>query len=155
MLEAIAYNPTRAVLHTDASVMPADRTDWRSWNYGRTVRCAGKPGDEYASWVVYYLNHLQDFSCATDFFLSLDCPLRIDEGRVVADISYRHPVFTAEVRAIQPEIHTVNDSGRVKFAGSYFHARKLGPDIVGSHESAFDSGVAAAESVLRHRLEMT
>ncbi|TCO60625.1 NAD(P)/FAD-dependent oxidoreductase [Actinocrispum wychmicini] len=144
MLEAIAYHPTRAVLHTDPAVMPANTADWRSWNYGRT-----RHRDEYASWVVYYLNHLQDFRCDTDFFVTLDCPLRIREDRVIADIRYRHPVFTAEVRRLQREIHTVNEDSRVKFAGSYFHARKLGPDIVGSHESAFDSGRAAAESLLR------
>jgi predicted NAD/FAD-binding protein len=134
MLAAINYHPTVTVLHTDTAVMPSNKADWRSWNYGR----AGA-----GTWVVYYLNRLQDFDCDRDFFVSLDC--------VIAEIHYRHPVFTAEVRRLQREIHTVNEGSRIKFAGSYFHSRRLGPDIVGSHESAFDSGQAAAESVLRHK----
>ncbi len=140
MLAAIEYHPTRAVLHTDPTIMPASRTHWRSWNYGRS------PG--LRSWVVYYLNRLQDFPCEKNFFVSLDCPLRIRDEHVIADLQHRHPIFTTEVRRLQREIHSVNEGSRVKFAGSYFHSRRLGPDIVGSHESAFDSGQAAADSVL-------
>ncbi|AHH98388.1 NAD(P)/FAD-dependent oxidoreductase [Kutzneria albida] len=142
-LSAIAYHPTRAVLHTDPTVLPADRDTWRSWNYGRL--------GERHSWVVYYLNRLQDLTASRDYFLTLDCPLPIRPEAVLAEKSFRHPVFTAEVRRMQPTLHAVNEGSRVKFAGSYFHARRLGPDIVGSHESAFDSGLAAAESVLRDR----
>ncbi|XVV01167.1 NAD(P)/FAD-dependent oxidoreductase [Actinosynnema sp. CA-248983] len=140
LLEVVAYHPTRATLHTDPAVQPTPRETWRSWNYGRRGE---------STWVNYYLNDLQCFTAADDYFLTLDSGVDIDPDRVVADLSYRHPVFTIEARRIQSEIYSVNDGqSRVKFAGSYFHSRKMGPDILGMHESAFDSGMAAAESVV-------
>ncbi|WP_219820005.1 hypothetical protein [Streptomyces sp. SM1] len=76
--------------------------------------------------------------------------MQIREECIIEDISYRHPVFSAPTRKLQSDMYSINESGsRVKLAGSYFHSRKMGPDIIGSHESAFDSGSAAAESVLR------
>ncbi|GII63049.1 dehydrogenase [Sphaerisporangium krabiense] len=144
-LEVIRYHGTRTVLHTDASVMPADRERWRSWNYGRVGE-----GEDQRSWVVYYLNELQHLRAGADYFVTLDCPLPIREDAVIQEMAYRHPVFTTEVRALQRDIHTINDDGsRIKLAGSYFHSRKMGIDIIGSHESAFDSGAAAADAVRR------
>ncbi|MCX4571440.1 MULTISPECIES: NAD(P)/FAD-dependent oxidoreductase [Streptomyces] len=144
-LEAVRYHPTRATLHTDAAVMPKDTAGWRSWNYGRR-----QVDGQQASWVNYYLNDLQCLTASRDYFLTLDSGVPIREECVVADISYRHPVFSLPARRLQADIHSVNDSGsRVRFAGSYFHSRKMGPDIIGSHESAFDSGSAAAESIRR------
>jgi predicted NAD/FAD-binding protein len=149
LLEAIAYHPTRATLHTDPRVLPADRAAWRSWNYGRV----GNDGD-YATWVVYYLNELHGLDSATDYFLTLDSGVDIAPDHIISDIAFRHPVFTVEARRLQTEIYAINQvDSPVKFAGSYFHSRKMGPDIIGLHESAFDSGMAAAESVrasLRH-----
>lgn len=144
-LEVIRYHDTCALLHTDDSVMPADRRRWRSWNYGRIGH-----GDQQQSWVVYYLNELQHLNAAKDYFVTLDCPLPIRDDAVIEEMAYRHPIFTTEVRALQRDIHSINnEDSRIKFAGSYFHSRKMGIDIIGSHESAFDSGVAAAEAVRR------
>ncbi|WP_249124354.1 NAD(P)/FAD-dependent oxidoreductase [Saccharopolyspora erythraea] len=143
-LEAVRYHRTKVDLHTDPAVMPADRSRWRSWNYGRVRR-----DDTQDSWVVYYLNELQGLTSEHDYFVTLDCPVPVDESRVIERFDYRHPIFTIDVRRMQPDIHSVNEGSRVKFAGSYFHSRRMGPDIVGSHEAAFDSGAAAAESVRR------
>ncbi|MEU5692914.1 FAD-dependent oxidoreductase [Actinosynnema sp. NPDC020468] len=140
LLEAISYSPTRATLHTDAAVQPTPRDTWRSWNYGRSGE---------ATWVNYYLNDLQEFTADRDYFLTLDSGVPIAPEKVVADLSYRHPVFTTQARRLQSDIYSINAGPtRVKFAGSYFHSRKMGPDILGMHESGFDSGMAAAEAVL-------
>ncbi|WP_100444511.1 NAD(P)/FAD-dependent oxidoreductase [Glycomyces xiaoerkulensis] len=142
-LEVIEYNPTRATLHTDASVMPTDRGSWRSWNYGKR-----RQNGEQRSWVNYYLNDLQDLEADQDLFLTLDSGVPIREDHIIQDMTYRHPVFSLPARQLQSDIHSINHAdSRVKFAGSYFHSRKMGPDIIGSHESAFDSGAAAAEAV--------
>lgn len=144
-LDVIKYHPTRATLHTDVSVMPTDRSVWRSWNYGKVGT-----GPETDAWVVYYLNYLQDFTSSTDYFVTLDSPRPIRDESIIVDLSYRHPILNMETRRLQHEISAVNgDNSRVKFAGSYFHSRAMGPDIIGMHESAFDSGIAAAEAVVR------
>lgn len=146
ILEEIGYQPTRATLHTDSSVLPVPRERWRSWNYGRVRTERGQD-----SWVVYYLNDLQLLSSETDYFLTLDSGVPIREESIIADLSYRHPVITTEVRRMQPEIRALNSAGsRVGFAGSYLHSRKMGVDIIGMHESAFDSGAAAAEAMFEH-----
>ena len=38
VLGAIRYHPNRAVLHTDASVLPRRRKAWAAWNYARAAR---------------------------------------------------------------------------------------------------------------------
>lgn len=144
-LAAIRYHGTRTLLHSDASVLPADRQRWRSWNYGRIG-----DGEEQQSWVVYYLNNLQHLTAERDYFVTLDCPIEVRDETVIREMAYRHPIFNTEVRSLQRDIYSINaDESRIKFAGSYFHSRKMGIDIIGSHESAFDSGVAAADAVLR------
>ncbi|MDA0167628.1 FAD-dependent oxidoreductase [Solirubrobacter taibaiensis] len=143
-LDRVAYSRTHAVLHTDPSVVPGDRSRWQSWNYGRATR-EGRT----QSWVAYYMNRLQGFTSEHDYFVTLDCPLQIDPDRVIREMHFTHPIITCEVRAMQDDIYHLNNRSRVKFCGSYFHSRKIGPDLIGSHESAFSSGVHAAAAILR------
>lgn len=144
LLGAIGYHPSTAVLHTDPAVMPRDRENWRSWNYGRTT-----VGGTTTPWVVYYLNQLHCFSSATDYFVSVACPIAPRDELVIAEIPYEHPTFDLGARHIQDEIDSLGDGSRIKFAGSYFHSRRYGPDSLGNHDTAVGSGVSAAERVLR------
>lgn len=147
ILREIPYYPNTVYLHSDPSCLPADRSAWRSWNYGKAD---GPNGPR--TWAVYYLNELQQLNSGRDFFLTLGEGPQPDPRHVIAELEYRHPIFSDKARAAQRDIHSVNGlNSRVKFAGSYFHSRQLGPDIIGGHESAFDSGAAAAAAVL-HRL---
>lgn len=144
MLTEIGYNETRATLHTDRACQPAPPEKWRSWNYVRSG-----PDDNPQTWVNYYLNRLQDFESTTDYFLTLDSGIPIDPARIIRDFRYRHPVLTQRVRDLQTELPGINrGESRLAFAGSYFHSRKMGIDVMGNHEAAFDSGCAAAEAVL-------
>lgn len=144
-LEVVKYHPTRATLHTDATLMPANRADWRSWNYGRI-----QGGGRHHSWVTYNLNSLHGLSCGTDYFVTLDSPCPIRDESIIEDIAYRHPVFNMDARRLQSEIHAINEeNSRVKFAGSYIHSKQTGPDTIGSHEAAFTSGLTAARAVVR------
>jgi predicted NAD/FAD-binding protein len=140
-LARIRYSDATVVLHTDPSVQPADRARWQSWNYGRK-----QVGGQTRTWVNYYLNHLQELDAERDYFVSLDCPLPIAAEHVIAEIRYRHPVLTMPVRRMQDSLHALNTGRRVKLCGSYFYSRSLGPDIIATHESAYDSGLAAAQA---------
>jgi predicted NAD/FAD-binding protein len=47
VLGAIRYQPNRAVLHTDTSVLPQRRAAWAAWNYERAQQApdaANRPG---------------------------------------------------------------------------------------------------------------
>lgn len=146
ILSTVRYSSTRAILHTDPAVMSADRERWSSWNYGRVLR----DGTPHA-WVAYYMNSLQGFTAERDYFVTLDSPIEPDPSTVIADIPYTHPIIDMPVRDMQKGIQSVNRGGAVKLAGSYFHAPKIGPDLIGSHEAGHASGLLAADAVLRHQ----
>ena len=52
VLGAFRYQPNRATLHTDTTLLPANRRAWASWNYVR-------PREPLAATLTYYLNRLQ------------------------------------------------------------------------------------------------
>ncbi len=144
ILGKVRYSSTRAVLHTDPSSMPPDRSRWQSWNYGlKTV------DGRTRTWVAYYMNSLQGFTAEQDYFVTLDSPIAPRDDLVVCELPYSHPVIDMEVRAMQKTVYEVNDSDRIKLAGSYFHSPKIGPDLIGSHEAGFVSGLKAAGAIAR------
>lgn len=144
ILGKVRYSSTKAVLHTDPSSMPPDRSRWQSWNYGlKTVD--GTP----RTWVAYYMNSLQGFTAQKDYFVTLDSPIVPREETVIREIPFTHPIIDLDVRSMQRTIYAVNDTGRVKLAGSYFHSPKIGHDLIGSHEAGYVSGLKAAESIAR------
>lgn len=148
-LEKVPYHATHAVLHRDPGALLPDRDRWQSWNYGG-MRRDGRP----EAFVVYYMNRIQGFDAREDYFVTLDSPVPIRDDLVIAEMDYAHPVINRDVHAIQSSIYDVLDASRVKLCGSYFHSRKFGPDLIGSHEAAFSSGLEAATS-LRNQLQET
>ncbi len=144
ILSTVRYSSTRAILHTDPAVMPTARERWASWNYGRIAK-DGKPH----AWVAYYMNSLQGFTAEQDYFVTLDCPIEPRSETVIREIAYTHPIIDLPVRQMQRGIQSVNQENRIKLAGSYFHAPKIGLDLIGSHEAGHVSGLLAADAVLR------
>ncbi|MEU1404458.1 FAD-dependent oxidoreductase [Streptomyces sp. NPDC005728] len=143
-LEGVRYSSSRVVLHTDPSVMPAAAESRRAWNYGK-IRVDG----ETRCFVTYYLNRLQDFEAERDYFVTLDPPRPLDPETVIRAFDYTHPVIDISLRERQSVIYRANEGTRVKLAGSYFHSKQLGPDLIGSHEAAFSAGAEAAAEILR------
>ncbi|PBC79265.1 putative NAD/FAD-binding protein [Streptomyces sp. TLI_235] len=143
-LAKVRYNSSVAVLHTDPSVMPADRSRWDNWNYGKVA-----VDGEVRPYVAYYMNRLHGFDSAQDYFVTLDCPLPVREESVIRELHYEHPVIDLDLRTLQKTIYRVNEGTRIKLAGSYFHSKQLHWDQIGSHEAAFSSGLEAAEQLLR------
>jgi len=142
-LDKVKYNLAHAVLHTDASVLPPDRSRWESWNYGR-VRRDGK----VHTYVAYYMNRLHGFTAEHDYFVTLDYPLEVREDTIIRHLPYTHPIIDMAVRDMQSSIYGLNrGDSRVKLCGSYFHAKKIGRDLVGSHEAAFCAGVEAGKAI--------
>jgi len=146
-LEKVKYHSTHAVLHSDPSALLPDRSRWLSWNYGGMRRNGRRE-----AFVVYYMNHIQGFQADEDYFVTLDSPVPIRDELVIAELDYSHPVVTQEVHDMQFSIYSVLDTSRIKLCGSYFHSRKVGPDLIGSHEAAFCSGMEAA-GALRSEFE--
>ena len=89
MLGAIRYQPNRATLHTDTSLLPANRRAWASLEL--------PPTDETATrrTLTYYLNRLQGFAVRAAGARDLNRDDAIDPRQVVARLDYAHPVIDA------------------------------------------------------------
>ncbi|ANH95638.1 MULTISPECIES: NAD(P)/FAD-dependent oxidoreductase [unclassified Streptomyces] len=143
VLSKVRYNGSSVVLHTDPSVMPADRERWQAWNYGK-VDVDG----EARTYVAYYMNKLHGFTSEKDYFVTLDYPRDVDPETVIAEFPYTHPIIDIHVRDMQKSIYDVNVGSRVKLCGSYFHAKRHGVDQIGSHEAGYSSGMEAARQLI-------
>lgn len=134
VLGAFRYsrNPTR--LHTDTSVLPRAARARASWNYVMPSCTAGADAVQ----VSYDMSRLQRIEGPDTYVVTLNGEGRVDEDRVLARMTYEHPVYTPESVAAQrllPEL-----SGPVTaYAGAY-HGW-------GFHEDGCRSGVEAAAAL--------
>lgn len=124
------YSSNHCVLHTDDAVMPPNRRAWSSWNY---VRENSGDGENVVS-LNYYMNRLQGLSTRHNYFVSLNRNRPLPQERLIRELTYRHPTFTTESVATQPEISRLNGRRNTFFCGSY-----LG---YGFHEDAVKAGAA-------------
>ena len=134
VLGAFRYSRTEAVLHTDASLLPATGGARSSWNYLTT----GEPDEDRPPVVTYWMNRLQGLPDAEQYLVTLNARDRIDPDRVIEVMDYTHPIYDlGAVRAQRrlPEIFTP----RTVYAGAY-HGW-------GFHEDGCRSGVAAARAL--------
>lgn len=135
-LGKIRYQPNRAVLHSDSSLLPKRNNVWSAWNYaspGVSIS-DGRASPPVA--VSYLLNRLQPLPTAKPIIVSLN-PWREPEHKTVyREINYAHPVFDAAAIAAQSAINAISGTNRTSYAGAW-----LG---YGFHEDGFASAVRAA-----------
>lgn len=127
------YHENDTVLHTDSSVMPADRALWASWNYYRKSDSSGR---EPIS-ITYYMNRLQGLKTEKDYFVTLNRTDLVDPDKIIYRTTYHHPVYTADSVASQDKIRALNGKKRSYFCGSYMRH--------GFHEDAVSSAVQVAK----------
>jgi predicted NAD/FAD-binding protein len=133
LLSAIRYQQNRAVLHTDASCLPARRKAWSAWNYQSTA--AATPD----VCVHYLLNMLQPLPCTTPVIISLNPIDAPDPARVLASFDYAHPVFDQAAVAAQGALAQMQGAQNTWFAGAWTG--------YGFHEDGLKSGLAVAASL--------
>lgn len=131
LLGAFRYTANKAVLHTDARLMPRRRRVWSAWNY---MAGAGADRDRPPC-VTYWMNRLQGVTTDRPVFVTLNPPAMPRD--VIAQFDYAHPSFDTRAIAAQRELWRLQGVGGVWYAGSYFGA--------GFHEDGLQSGLAAAE----------
>ncbi|MEU6478013.1 FAD-dependent oxidoreductase [Streptomyces sp. NPDC047017] len=131
ILGAFRYSRNTTLLHTDTTLLPAAPGARSSWNYLMPSCRAG--ADRVR--VSYDMSRLQRLDAADTYVVTLGGEDRVDPGRVLARMTYEHPVYTPRSVAAQkrlPELGTPVTA----FAGAY-HGW-------GFHEDGCRSGVAAA-----------
>jgi predicted NAD/FAD-binding protein len=140
VLGAIRYQPNRAVLHTDTSVLPRRQAAWAAWNYER----AADDGQESSR--VYLLGKLQPLPFEQPIIESLNPVREIAAHRVLAEFDYSHPVF--DLAAIQAQQHVAQLQGvdHTWYCGAWTG--------YGFHEDGLKSGLSVAGALLDHTREV-
>jgi len=129
LLSVFQYQKNIATVHTDESIMPKTKKVWSSWNY----RIEKKNGIQLPS-TIYWMNKLQGVSEKKNYFVSINAiPDSIDQGKIIKEIEYEHPLFDVPAMKAQDELHKLNVTGPLYFCGSYFK--------YGFHEDAYASAV--------------
>lgn len=139
VLGAIRYQPNRAVLHTDTSVLPERRAAWAAWNYER----AADDRQESARVCLHYLlNRLQPLPFKQALIESLNPVQPIAGHKVIAEFEYSHPVFDLAAIAAQKHVPELQGVQHTWYCGAWTG--------YGFHEDGLKSGLAVAEELLAH-----
>jgi predicted NAD/FAD-binding protein len=127
-----SYNRNTTVLHTDPSFLPENPRARASWNYLREKEAS----PETPVMLTYDMNRLQGLRTGNNYCVTLN-PLRpVAPSRIIRELVYHHPMYTAEAVATQPSLPGLNGQRHTFFCGSYFG--------YGFHEDALRSGVQVA-----------
>jgi predicted NAD/FAD-binding protein len=135
LLGAIRYQPNRAVLHTDTSVLPQRRKAWAAWNYERGADSA----EETRVCLHYLLNQLQPLPWTQPVVVSLNPVRAIDPSHVMGEYDYAHPVFDLAAIRAQTRMHQVQGQRGTWFAGAWMG--------YGFHEDGLKAGLAAGRAL--------
>lgn len=137
VLGAIRYQPNRAVLHTDASVLPDNPRAWAAWNYER----APSANVESAQVCLHYLlNRLQPLPVTQPVVVSLNPQREINPTQVVGEYAYDHPVFDLPAIRAQSRVPGMQGQQHTWFAGAWTG--------YGFHEDGLKSGLQAARALI-------
>ncbi|MGE0098888.1 MAG: NAD(P)/FAD-dependent oxidoreductase [Hydrogenophaga sp.] len=137
VLAAIRYQPNRAVLHTDASVLPAHPRAWAAWNYQR----APSADVESAQVCLHYLiNRLQPLPVSQPVVVSLNPQREIAPTQVLGEYAYDHPVFDLAAIRAQARVNDMQGQRHTWFAGAWTG--------YGFHEDGLKSGLRAARAII-------
>ena len=137
-LSAIRYQPNRAVLHTDTSVLPQEKIAWAAWNYER----AEQTNRETSQVCLHYLlNMLQPLPFKQSVVVSLNPIKEIARNLIMAEFDYAHPVFDLAAIRAQGEVAALQGQHNTYFCGAWTG--------YGFHEDGLKSGLRVAEQILK------
>jgi predicted NAD/FAD-binding protein len=111
----LPYQPNRAVLHSDPSLLPRRRALWSAWNYQAG---AGALGERPVA-VNYLINRLQPLPVSTPVIVSLNPLQEPDPALVHREFHYSHPVFTRESTHPQKMLKAINGRDGIWLAGAW------------------------------------
>jgi predicted NAD/FAD-binding protein len=132
LLGAFRYARNRAVLHTDAALMPRRQALWASWNY------VGDNPDGGCI-VSYWMNKLQRLDCREQIFLTLNPRAMPRPETILYQTDYDHPLFDAAAIRAQERLWSLQGVRNTWFCGAHFGA--------GFHEDGLQAGLAVAEQL--------
>lgn len=132
LLGAIRYQPNRAVLHTDTSVLPRRQAAWAAWNYERGAEESNEP----RVCLHYLLNRLQPLPWQQPVLVSLNPVREISRKKVMAEFEYAHPVFDLAAIQAQERLPQLQGERQTWYCGAWMG--------YGFHEDGLKAGMAVA-----------
>jgi len=135
-LAAIRYQPNRAILHADPSVMPKRRGAWSSWVY--TEEQGPRPD---AISLTYWMNSLQPIPADDPHFVTLNPVRPIRDELVYDEVTFRHPVYDLAAVAAQARLRAMNGQSGIWFCGAWMRN--------GFHEDGFASAADVVGEMAR------
>ena len=115
VLGAIPYQRNRALLHTDASLLPRRRNVWSAWNYSA-------PRDAMSDRPVgvhYLINKLQPVPFERPVIVSLNPSDNPAPAHVAAEFDYAHPVFDHGAIDAQARLPGIQGRRGLWFCGAW------------------------------------
>jgi predicted NAD/FAD-binding protein len=138
LLGAIRYQDNHAVLHTDASVLPANQKTWAAWNY---ERAASSERESSKVCLHYLLNRLQRIPFQQPVVVSLNPLQAIDAASIVGEYDYAHPVFDLAAIEAQKRLPLLQGQHDTWYAGAWAG--------YGFHEDGLKSGLQVGRALLQ------
>jgi len=135
ILNAVQYQPNRAVLHTDKHILPRRRALWSAWNF----HAAEATPDNQPVSVTYLINQLQPLPFDTPVMVTLNPDTPIQPDKIIAEFDYAHPVFDRAAIAAQAQLTTIQGQRHTWFCGAWTG--------YGFHEDGLKSGMTVARSL--------
>lgn len=136
-LGAIRYQPNRAVLHTDATVLPRNHAAWAAWNF---ERAAGANAGSGQVCLHYLINRLQPLPFTQPVLVSLNPQREIARNRVMGEFDYAHPVFDLAAIRAQADLPALQGQRHTYYCGAWMG--------YGFHEDGLKAGLSVARELL-------
>jgi predicted NAD/FAD-binding protein len=114
VLGAVRYQPNRATLHTDTSLLPPLERAWSAWNYER------RSAQQRSATLTYDMTTLQHLPGSRRYLVSLNSDDHIDPSKVLASFEYAHPVFDADAIEAQRRFDEIDGVDRVHYCGAWW-----------------------------------
>ena len=133
ILSAVQYQPNRAVLHTDISLLPQNKKAWSAWNY------QSKNSKEPQVCVHYLINQLQPLPFKQAIIVSLNPIEEPNPNTIIDEFDYSHPVFDTAAIEAQKNLVAIQGQQNTWFAGAWTG--------YGFHEDGLKSGLAVAQAI--------
>lgn len=138
VLSAFKFQPNRAVLHSDARLMPRRKSTWAAWNY-ITTKNGSKTGSPDNLCLTYWMNRLQSIDLKYPLYETLNPHIEPDPKLVHGEFIYHHPVFDRAAINAQPLMAEIQGLHNLFFAGAWTG--------YGFHEDGLKSAVAIAKTL--------
>jgi len=139
ILSSINYQQNRAVLHTDASVLPQEKRCWAAWNYTTNSSIEAKSKRVCVNYLINKLQPLPESWNNQPIIVSLNPVIEPASETIRADIEYAHPIFDQAAINAQSNLPLIQGSNNTWFCGAWTG--------YGFHEDGLRSGELVAEAI--------